>query len=182
MEAKTWNGSYGGTNPYSHTVDMDFIEAASIIQRLSGNLYSLEYLDLEGCSSWFRCLRHKSENFEPTNWLLRSPNLQTVILRSGFVLNDDSSETDMRKYHDGIVEAKKIEEFYHWVFKRWNITFEHDSLAALKEFKRRWDMRVGAKGQWGSLDGLAAASLGNDYEAPAVASGSWDFVDLPAAG
>lgn len=48
---------YGGTNYYSHTVDNDYREAADVLRRLASRLYGLEYLDLSGCSEWFKAIR-----------------------------------------------------------------------------------------------------------------------------
>ena len=45
-----------GTGFYSHTLDNDFDEASNILRRLSLNTVCLEWLDLEGCSSWWPAL------------------------------------------------------------------------------------------------------------------------------
>ncbi|KAF2770619.1 hypothetical protein EJ03DRAFT_381867 [Teratosphaeria nubilosa] len=57
----------GGTHYYSHSLDNDFSEAALLLRQLSGNLLSLHWLDLEGCTEWIPALatlavEHKPEN------------------------------------------------------------------------------------------------------------------------
>ena len=43
---------YGGTGPYSHSLDNDWSEAVLLLRRLSRSLYGLEWLDLTGCAGW----------------------------------------------------------------------------------------------------------------------------------
>ncbi|KZF21728.1 hypothetical protein L228DRAFT_158667 [Xylona heveae TC161] len=48
--------SYGGTTIYS-AFEGDWLEAASILRRLSRATYCLRWLDLEGCTSWLGALK-----------------------------------------------------------------------------------------------------------------------------
>jgi hypothetical protein len=43
---------YGGTGPYSHSLDGDFSEVVSVMRHLAKALYRLEHLDLTGCGAW----------------------------------------------------------------------------------------------------------------------------------
>ncbi|KAK1773470.1 hypothetical protein QBC45DRAFT_80229 [Copromyces sp. CBS 386.78] len=47
---------YGGTGPYSHSLDNDWSEAILVLRRLSRAWYRLEWLDLRGCGGWWEAL------------------------------------------------------------------------------------------------------------------------------
>lgn len=47
---------YGGTGPYSHSLDNDWSEAILVLRRLSRAWYRLEWLDLRGCGGWWGAL------------------------------------------------------------------------------------------------------------------------------
>jgi hypothetical protein len=52
---------YGGTGPYSHTLDGDWGEAVALLRRLAKGAYSLEHLDLRGCAAWWPALTRRAD-------------------------------------------------------------------------------------------------------------------------
>lgn len=67
---------YGATNYYSHSLDHDFREAASILRRLAGTLYGLEYLDITGCTEWARALLWKRPGEYGVDWATQWMKMQ----------------------------------------------------------------------------------------------------------
>ena len=63
--------SLGGSHLYS-VMDEDWYEASNILRRLSKNLYSLRWLDLEGCSEWLPALTWEGGDVGPDRWVDRS--------------------------------------------------------------------------------------------------------------
>ena len=53
---------------YSHYIDQDFSAAAAILRRLAKRWYSLEYLDVDGCSEWWKAL-YWGEDDEGVDWI-----------------------------------------------------------------------------------------------------------------
>jgi hypothetical protein len=73
---------YGGTGPYSHSIDEDWYEAIATLRKLSRNLYGLEYLDLTGCQDWWRALR-REENNVSIDWAAQWGKINTLVLLRG---------------------------------------------------------------------------------------------------
>lgn len=99
---------YGGTNPYSHSLDDDWSEAISVLRRLSRNLYGLEYLDLTGCGSWAQALTRTAENAF-VDWSGHWGKLTTLILRSGYARPGDKMSAEADKYRETIRDGRRIE-------------------------------------------------------------------------
>ena len=67
---------YGGTGPYSHSIDGDWSEAVMVLRMLSKTLYGLEWLDLTGCGgsggSWdgpvSKAMGSESAGWAPALW------------------------------------------------------------------------------------------------------------------
>ncbi|KAI0470150.1 hypothetical protein F4859DRAFT_485788 [Xylaria cf. heliscus] len=142
---------YGGTGPYSHVLDGDWTEAILVLKRLSRLLYSLQYLDLTGCSDWIRALREKSDGefrVDLVDWLGDWGQITTLRLNSGYNLADDSSEGQVLRFADWVDEAIAVEK--HILAQRsgrgrW-ITVEKDILSEgsreIAERERRAHLRV----------------------------------------
>jgi hypothetical protein len=77
---------YGGTGPYSHSLDDDWAEAVLILRRLSRRLYGLEYLDLTGCGAWFPALWATAgeEGDESVDWAGAWGKITTLVLHPGY--------------------------------------------------------------------------------------------------
>ncbi|OAA65712.1 hypothetical protein SPI_02499 [Niveomyces insectorum RCEF 264] len=74
---------YGGTGPYSHSLDNDWAEAVLLVRRLSKALYGLEYLDLTGCAAWFPALMHRVDEGQQVDWVGDWGKVTTLVLRCG---------------------------------------------------------------------------------------------------
>lgn len=137
---------YGGTGPYSHTLDSDWSEAILILKRLSKCLYSLEYLDLTGCGDWFPALMRSSDGDFTINfvdWVGDWGKITTLRLCSGYVLSDDSSTGQILRFAGWIEFATAVEKHIRAQRSgrgRW-ITVEKDTLTesakAVVESERR---------------------------------------------
>lgn len=99
---------YGGTNPYSHSLDGDWSEAISVLRRLSRNLYGLEYLDLTGCASWNQALTRTAEH-DFVDWSGHWGKITTLILRSGFSRPSDNRSAEADKYTETIMAGRRVE-------------------------------------------------------------------------
>ncbi|KAH7035485.1 uncharacterized protein B0I36DRAFT_360841 [Microdochium trichocladiopsis] len=81
---------YSGTGTYSHTLDDDWTEATLILRRLSGRMYSLEYLDLCGCADWFPALKYvvrdDGNSSACVDWAGDWGKISTLRLTSGYAL------------------------------------------------------------------------------------------------
>ncbi|ROT40564.1 hypothetical protein SODALDRAFT_330293 [Sodiomyces alkalinus F11] len=84
---------YGGTGPYSHSLDDDWIEAIILLRKLSKSLYRLEYLDLTGCGTWFGALMQNSQGTQ-VDWTTDWGKIQTLRLRYGFGISEDTPLAD----------------------------------------------------------------------------------------
>lgn len=78
----------GGTSSYSHFLDGDYREAASILRRLGNHLYSLEHLDLEGCVEWLQALQWTGD--AGIGWRSQWVKMTTLVARCGYLLGEDS--------------------------------------------------------------------------------------------
>lgn len=101
---------YGGTNYYSHSLDNDFSEPATILRKLAKELYGLEYLDLTGCLDWWRALWDSGDGNTVIQWRHDWRKLKELRLGSGIVLGEDSEMWEVRCLVDGILEAVRCED------------------------------------------------------------------------
>ncbi|KAI1143193.1 hypothetical protein F5Y05DRAFT_367828 [Hypoxylon sp. FL0543] len=124
---------YGGTGPYSHTLDGDWSEAILILKRLSKSLYSLEYLDLTGCGDWFPALMRSSDGdftVDFVDWVGDWGKITTLRLCSGYAISDDSSTSQILRFAGWIEFATAVEKHIRAQRSgrgRW-ITVEKDTL------------------------------------------------------
>jgi hypothetical protein len=93
---------YGSTNYYSHTLDDDFREAALVLKIFASHTYSLEYLDITGCSEWWAAFSWYDFSAPGSNldlvkyWL----KLNTLRFYSGLVLTPESDFADVSRYNE----------------------------------------------------------------------------------
>jgi len=99
---------YGGTTPYSHSLDDDFAEAVAVLRRLGRLLVGLEFLDLAGAAAWAPALVRRAEHDEVdwagdwgkvTELRLGPPDLAAVAL--GVVVSPARVERHIRKQRAG---------------------------------------------------------------------------------
>jgi hypothetical protein len=93
---------YGGTNYYSHSLDNDFREAATVLRRMASRLYGLEYLDVTGCS-WLQALRWKPG--EGVDWGGQWVKIKTLRACSGFVLGEQSEFWEVVRFTESFRET-----------------------------------------------------------------------------
>ena len=114
---------YGGTNYYSHSLDGDFQEAAAILKRLANYIYNLEYLDLEGCSDWLQALRwtgNDSSLPEGIDWNTQWVKMKTLVVRCGYVLQEDSDYWEVERFARDFRRAFMIQKYLAKIRKgRW---------------------------------------------------------------
>lgn len=80
---------YGGTNPYSHSLDDDWSEGVLLLRKLSQALYGLEYLDLTGCAPWFRALTvsvglDDGRKRDMVDWVGDWGKVERLVLTTGY--------------------------------------------------------------------------------------------------
>lgn len=125
---------YGGTGPYSHSLDSDWSEAILVLKRLSKTLYSLEYLDLTGCVDWLPALWKESDGdftLDFIDWVGDWGKITTLRLCSGYSLSDDSTKDQVLRFADWIDSATAVEKHIRAQRSgrgRW-ITVEKDALS-----------------------------------------------------
>jgi hypothetical protein len=81
--------SLAGTGPYSHSLDHDWSEAILVLRRLSKLLYSLEYLDLTGCSGWWTALLESADH-DAVDWSGDWGKMTEVVMEYGYGQEEDS--------------------------------------------------------------------------------------------
>ncbi|KAK4189746.1 hypothetical protein QBC35DRAFT_429981 [Podospora australis] len=99
---------YGGTGPYSHTLDNDWSEAIMVLTRLSKSLYGLEYLDLTGCGMWTSALWSKAEH-DAVDWVGDWGKIETLLLYPGYELDEAAGVADTAKYIETVENARRLE-------------------------------------------------------------------------
>lgn len=99
---------YGGTGPYSHSLDNDWSEAVMVVSRLSRSLYELEYLDLTGCASWSPAL-WVSADHNTVDWVGYWGKISTILLYPGHQLPEDASIAETREYSQWREYATRLE-------------------------------------------------------------------------
>lgn len=100
---------YGGTGPYSHSLDDDWSEAVLVLRRLSKNLYGLEWLDLTGCTAWAPALMATAEH-DTIDWLANWGKVSTVLLYLGYTLGSDIERLDKAQYRRELELASRVEK------------------------------------------------------------------------
>lgn len=109
VETPQGNIPYGGTNLYSHSLDHDWSEALLILRLLSKNLYALEFLDLTGCSRWFRALMARSEH-DFVDWASNWGKVTELRLKTGSMPGDDASPSQWIGYREAVEMARNVEK------------------------------------------------------------------------
>jgi len=99
--------SYGGTGPYSHSLDDDWSEAVGVLRRLSKNLYGLESLDLTGCAPWFPALM-AIQDHNAVDWVREWGKLGTLLLYPGYRLGEDAGQAERARYIESIDVAQMV--------------------------------------------------------------------------
>ncbi|XXG94246.1 hypothetical protein Hte_000500 [Hypoxylon texense] len=135
---------YGGTGPYSHTLDSDWSESIQVLNRLSKSLYSLEYLDLTGCGDWFPALMKESDGdftIDFVDWVGNWGKITTLRLRSGYALPEThATRGQYQRIADWIEAAAAVEKHIRVQRHgrgRW-ITVEKDTLSEYE--KAEWEL------------------------------------------
>jgi hypothetical protein len=77
-----------GTGPYSHSLDEDWSEAILVLRRLSKSLYSLEYLNLTGCSAWWAVLAETADR-DSVDWAGDWGKITELDLHHGHEMRDE---------------------------------------------------------------------------------------------
>jgi hypothetical protein len=105
------NLQYGGTNYYSHTLDQDWSEAASLLRRLSHALYSLEWLDLDGCDDWYPALRWGQPDSPGIDWNSCWGKVSVLRLHSGLdVPVEEASRAQIMRSKTAALNAMQVEK------------------------------------------------------------------------
>jgi hypothetical protein len=100
---------YGGTGPYSHSLDNDWSEALIVLRKLSRNLYGLEYLDLTGCGAWFPALIEQVDH-DFVDWEGHWGKIQTLKLECGFSVSTEALPSEIERFRSTVQLAKGIEK------------------------------------------------------------------------
>ncbi|KAK7423468.1 hypothetical protein QQZ08_009037 [Neonectria magnoliae] len=103
------NIPYSGTNLYSHSIDHDWSEALLVLRLLSKNLYALEFLDLTGCTPWFKALLAESEH-DFIDWASNWGKVTELRLYTGLKLTDDAFPSERASYREAIEMARNVEK------------------------------------------------------------------------
>ncbi|KAF4452639.1 hypothetical protein F53441_4541 [Fusarium austroafricanum] len=99
---------YGGTNLYSHSIDHDWSEALLVLRMLSQNFYSLEFLDLTGCCSWFHALVAETGH-DFVNWADHWGKITELRLYTGWTPGPDALPSEKANYREAIETARHVE-------------------------------------------------------------------------
>ena len=99
---------YGGTGPYSHSLDDDWEEQVLVLRRLSRSLYGLEYLDLTGCGAWFPALWATAGEGDTVDWAGAWGKLATLVMYPGYQLREDAEPDETSRYWEFVDYAKRV--------------------------------------------------------------------------
>jgi hypothetical protein len=103
---------YGGTGPYSHSLDDDWSEAVLVLRRLSRQLYGLEWLDLTGCGAWATALMTAAAEHDFVDWAGDWGKVGTVLLYPGYNKPGvDAGQTERERYERDVGLAGKLERY-----------------------------------------------------------------------
>ncbi|CEI40314.1 hypothetical protein FVEN_g1758 [Fusarium venenatum] len=100
---------YGGTNLYSHAIDHDWSEALLVLRTLSRNLYSLEFLDLTGCCSWFHALMAETGH-DFVNWADHWGKITELHLYAGWTPGPSTLQSEKEKVIEAVQTARNVEK------------------------------------------------------------------------
>ncbi|ODA77669.1 hypothetical protein RJ55_06271 [Drechmeria coniospora] len=118
-----------GTNYYSHTLDNDWSKALLVLRTLSHNLYKLEFLDLTGCTTWFKALMLRSGH-DFVDWAGPWSKLTVLRLSMGWTPTKDGLPSERAAYRETSEMARLVER--HIVAQRAGkghfITVERDTV------------------------------------------------------
>ncbi|KAK4240913.1 hypothetical protein C8A03DRAFT_41643 [Achaetomium macrosporum] len=101
--------AYGGTGPYSHSLDDDWAEAVLVLRRLSRSLYRLEYLDVTGCGAWFPALWAKTGEADMVDWAGTWGKITTLVMYPGYRLPEDAGLPETARYCEIVDYARRVE-------------------------------------------------------------------------
>jgi hypothetical protein len=99
---------YGGTGPYSHSLDDDWAEQVLLLRRLSRSLYGLEYLDLTGCGAWFPALWASAGEGDTIDWAGAWGKVTTLVMFPGYRLREDAEPAETSRYWEFVDYAKRV--------------------------------------------------------------------------
>jgi hypothetical protein len=100
---------YGGTGPYSHSLDDDWAEQVLVLRRLSRSLYGLEYLDLTGCGAWFPALWASAGEGDTVDWTGAWGKITTLVMYPGYRLSEDAGLAETARYWEFVDYARRVE-------------------------------------------------------------------------
>lgn len=101
--------AYGGTGPYSHSLDDDWAEAVLVLRRLARGLYGLEYLDLTGCGAWFPALWASAVEGVSVDWSGAWGKIATLVMFPGYRLGEDAGAEETARYWEIVDSARRVE-------------------------------------------------------------------------
>jgi hypothetical protein len=101
--------AYSGTTYYSHSIDHDWSEAILVLRMLSSRLYALEYLDLTGCSVWFKALMAHSEH-DHVDWVGNWGKITVLRLCVGWTLGEDALPSERAALLEAFGVAARVEK------------------------------------------------------------------------
>ncbi|KAF5657958.1 hypothetical protein FHETE_10151 [Fusarium heterosporum] len=99
---------YGGTNLYSHSLDHDWSEALLVLRMLSKSLYTLEFLDLTGCCSWFHALMSETGH-DFVNWADHWGKITELRLYTGWTPGPEALPSEKANHVEAVQTAKNVE-------------------------------------------------------------------------
>ncbi|KAM0248412.1 hypothetical protein ACHAQJ_009459 [Trichoderma viride] len=106
--------AYGGTNYYSHSIDHDWSEALLVLKMLSRNLYALEFLDLTGCTGWFKALMLHSEH-DFVDWVGSWGKVTLLRIYTGWTPGEDALPSEQIAYREALDVAANVERYIRTV-------------------------------------------------------------------
>lgn len=101
---------YGGTGPYSHSLDDNWSEAVLVLRRLSRRLYGLEWLDLTGCCAWAAALTRPAAEGDAdsgVDWAGDWGKVRAVLLCPGYARPGRAAERE--RYDEDVALAGRLE-------------------------------------------------------------------------
>ncbi|KAH6634557.1 hypothetical protein B0J18DRAFT_24043 [Chaetomium sp. MPI-SDFR-AT-0129] len=100
---------YGGTGPYSHSLDGNWEEQVLVLRRLSKSLYGLEYLDLTGCGEWYPALWSSAGEGDTVDWTGAWGKISTLEMYPGYTLKDDAEDAERARYWEMVDCTQQLE-------------------------------------------------------------------------
>ncbi|KAB5523869.1 hypothetical protein GE09DRAFT_482616 [Coniochaeta sp. 2T2.1] len=101
---------YGGTGPYSHSLDDDWSEAILVLRRLSKSLYGLEWLDLTGCCGWATALMAVAEG-DLVDWEGDWGKVGRVMMGPGYKLGVEAGESERERWERDVGVGGRLERY-----------------------------------------------------------------------